>query len=602
MDLTYAALKGFSHYPCLRKIERIVYEGPQKKMVGLKECTQAPSLAALLSFIEQTDYDDMDTLKIDYRVLPRKSISTTSRECLRRKCPFYGTSCFVHGSRRKAESSHVIVTNHSLLFCDLAADNCLLPPVRYWAVDEAHGAEDEVRKAFSMSLVAEEMKSLATRVSSVEASRNAFVRAERVVSPADHGSATLLYALTAKAKENGGAFAQSSAEFCAHMRDLLVFDPSKKSKGYESVELWINDDIRRSEAFRGLVGFGRAMVEHAERLIASCQDLVAYLEDIDQASFVQREIAATAMELKDIVRAAETILFAPTDSYVYSTTLSKKGDRPLDKLEALLFNVGEMLDETFYSNTKSVVFASATLAVGDSFAAFEEALGLNRSGFSKADALALDSSYDFDNQMTIFVVKDIPEPNDPQYLNSLQELLAAAHVAQGGSMLTLFTNRKEMEKCFDEVNPILKEHDLRLVCQKWGVSVKGLRDDFLKDETLSLFALKSFWEGFDAPGATLRGVVIPKLPFAKPTDPLSCERSVRDDYAWRRYVLPAAILDTKQAAGRLIRRADDRGVLILADRRLLTKSYGKAFLNSMPSRNIQILTAREIVDRLGELS
>ena len=150
-------------------------------------------------------------------------------------------------------------------------------------------------------------------------------------------------------------------------------------------------------------------------------------------------------------------------------------------------------------------------------------------------------------------------------------------VPRTGSMLTLFTNRREMEKCFEEVQPALKGDDLRVVCQKWGVSVKGLRDDFLADEHLSLFALKSFWEGFDAPGATLKGVVIPKLPFSKPTDPLSCERATRDDAAWRRYVLPAAVLETKQAAGRLIRKADDRGILILADKRLITKGYGKKF-------------------------
>lgn len=161
-------------------------------------------------------------------------------------------------------------------------------------------------------------------------------------------------------------------------------------------------------------------------------------------------------------------------------------------------------------------------------------------------------------------------------------------------MLTLFTNRKEMEKSFDAVQPVLKQADLRLVCQKWGVSVKGLRDDFLADEHLSLFALKSFWEGFDAPGATLKGVVIPKLPFAKPSDPLSCERAARDDQAWRRYVLPAAVLETKQAAGRLIRKADDEGVLILADKRLLTKSYGSSFLRSLPSRNVKVMTAAEI--------
>lgn len=190
--------------------------------------------------------------------------------------------------------------------------------------------------------------------------------------------------------------------------------------------------------------------------------------------------------------------------------------------------------------------------------------------------------------MVVYVVNDMPEPNDPSYLGALQRLLIDAHRAQNGSMLTLFTNRREMEKCFEEVQPALKGDDLRVVCQKWGVSVKGLRDDFLADEHLSLFALKSFWEGFDAPGATLKGVVIPKLPFSKPTDPLSCERAARDDAAWRRYVLPAAVLETKQAAGRLIRKADDRGILILADKRLITKGYGKTFLRSLPSQKYPI--------------
>ena len=158
-----------------------------------------------------------------------------------------------------------------------------------------------------------------------------------------------------------------------------------------------------------------------------------------------------------------------------------------------------------------------------------------------------------------------------------------------------------MERCFDTVQPKLKEVDLRLVCQKWGVSTKGLRDEFLENEHLSLFALKSFWEGFDAPGATLKAVVIPKLPFARPRDPLSCERAARDDAAWRKYVLPAAIIETKQAAGRLIRKADDTGALILADKRLVTKSYGRTVLASMPSRNVKLLTCSEIIEELGSL-
>ena len=210
----------------------------------------------------------------------------------------------------------------------------------------------------------------------------------------------------------------------------------------------------------------------------------------------------------------------------------------------------------------------------------------------------LGSSYDFDKNMQVLVLTDIPEPNQPGYLETLEDFLTQAHLAQNGSMLTLFTNRREMEECFGAVDPSLKEAGLRLVCQKWGVSTKGLRDDFLKDEHLSLFALKSFWEGFDAPGATLKGVVIPKLPFAKPTDPLSCERAVRDSSAWSHYTLPQAVIEVKQAAGRLIRSQTDSGTLVLADKRLLTKGYGKVFLRSLPSKKIVKCTRAEAIEAL----
>ena len=599
--LTYSALKGFSHYACLHKVEALAQEGPQIKVVSNKETHQASSLAALLSYIEQTDYDDLDGLKIDYRVVPRWLITTTSHDCLRRKCPFYGAGCFVHGARRQAESADVLVTNHSLLFCDLVANGGLLPTVRHWVVDEAHGTEDEARRAFSLSVAAEDLISLANRLSSGEASRNPFIRVERKLAPkGSEDESTLLFALTSKAKLAGETFAQSSRDFAKHMKDLLFFDSQRKGKGYEYVDLWLNNEIRNSATFAAMAGYGTTWMNHAEKLVLAAQNLVAYLDDLEDAASVQRDVASVAMQVKDMLTATEVVLGPQDDRYAYAATLCRKKDRPVEKLEALLVNVGPKLEETLFDRTMSVVFASATVTVDGSFDAFEGALGLNTSESTYARTIMLGSSFDFDRNMTIYVPSDMPEPNDLSYLSALENFLTRVHLAQRGSMLTLFTNRKEMERCFDAVQPKLKEEDLRLVCQKWGVSTKGLRDDFLKDESLSLFALKSFWEGFDAPGATLRGVVIPKLPFARPSDPLSCERAARDDAAWRKYVLPAAIIETKQAAGRLIRKADDKGVLILADKRLVTKSYGKAFLNSMPSKNIQVLTCSQIVEQLRD--
>jgi len=597
--LDFTALKGFSHYPCLRKISRLVNNGPKKVTVNGKPVLQAPSLAALLSYIEQSEYSDMDALKIDYRALPRYTITTASVECLRRKCPFYGAPCFVHGARRRAEAADIVVTNHSLLFCDIAAEGGLLPPIRYWIIDEAHGAEAEARSALSLEISAEEVLRLSGRLASSDATFNPFIRAGRKAG-SEEGN-TLLFGQLAKAQKAAQAFDQAAEGFTNNIKSLAFFNANKRNKGYETMELWINDDIRASETFAQLASFGRIFCDAIDKLILAGQEVVGLLEDLPEVAEIQREIAATIISLKEMFHAAESILFSAPPTYAYAAVLTSKKDRIIEKMQALLINVGEQLNETLFANTHSIIFASATLTVADSFDSFEDALGLNESEFSQTATCQLASSYDFDSQMTVYVANDIPEPNDPTYLQALQKLLIQTHAAQEGSMLTLFTNRKEMEKCFEETQEALKSKGLRVACQKWGLSAKGLRDDFLADEHLSLFALKSFWEGFDAPGSTLKGVIIPKLPFAKPTDPLYCERALRDQHAWFRYVLPAAVLETKQATGRLIRCADDSGCVILADRRLLTKGYGKTFLKSMPSKTIKICSTAEIAQDLAAL-
>ena len=596
-DLDFVALKGFSHYPCLRQVDRLVHDGAHTVNVQGKDTSQAPSIAALLSFIEQTEYDDMDGLKLDYRVLPRYAFTTTSRDCMRRKCPYCGTHCFVHGARKKAETADIVVTNHSLFFCDIAADGGLLPKARYWVVDEAHGAEAEARRALAVTLDAPEMVRLANRLGSEDAKRNPFVRTERRA-PLDSGAqpeaASLFFGLTEKARGRGKLFAEASFELAYHMKDLIACDTNKNNKSYETIELWINDAVRADERFQALRGFAKTFREEAERLVSISNELIAFLEGVDGVADCQRDIATVVIDVKEMCQAAELIMEQADPRFVYSAKLSRKPERVAETLEAQIVDVGQTLNETLYENTNSVVYASATIAVGEDFKNFVQSMGLNEGENSRTNTCMLGSSYDFDKNMQVLVVSDIPEPNQPGYLEGLQELLAAAHVAQEGSMLTLFTNRREMETCFAGVDPIMKEHGLRLVCQKWGVSTKGLRDDFLKDEHLSLFALKSFWEGFDAPGATLKGVVIPKLPFAKPTDPLSCERALRDAAAWSHYTLPQAVIEVKQAAGRLIRSSTDKGVLILADKRLLTKGYGRAFLKSLPSKNIRKVRMAEI--------
>lgn len=599
--LRYASLKGFSHYLCMYKVQHLAEKGAELREVGRDLLTNAPAIAAILSFAEQAGYEDMDMLKTDWRLVPKASVSSASRECLKSRCPYYGGRCFVNGARKRAENVDILLTNHSLMLCDLSVDRGLLPNILYWAVDEAHNIESEARKTFSIAISCEESLQCARRLASAEPSQNPLIRIDRLLSKQTtlFDGRELAWALLRKAQEASVDCLEAAEEFCKSMKGLLFFAEEGKGRAYENVDLWVNDDIRSSNTFEDLKKKAEHLRDVSRRIVKANQELVACMEDQPSCMEPLRDLSLLTYSFQEQADSLDALFFKLSGDFVYAATLNRKKDRFKDSFEAFPLELGPQLNEKLFEHTHSVLFTSATLSMGGDFSSFEKALGLNASEGSACNFKELESSFDYDQNMTIYVAKDMPEIGMSSYLGSLQRFLTDLHLAQQGSMLTLFTNKREMEQCFDVVQPALREAGLRLVCQKWGVSVKGLRDDFNEDKALSLFALKSFWEGFDAPGDTLRGVVVPKLPFAKPSDPLSLERAQKDPQAWYHYVLPAAVIEMKQAAGRLIRKADDKGILVLADSRLVSKRYGKKFLDSMPSKTIKVMTMAQIIEDIS---
>lgn len=602
-DLVYSSLKGAKHYICLRKAAYLAMS--KAKLVEFKgeSFCNAASIAGLLSYIEQSAYDDCDGLKINGRALFNKQYTTPSHECLRGKCPFYHNGCFVHGARRMAENSDIVVTNHTMMLCDVKADGGLLPPIRYWIVDEAHGLEKEARSAFSSVIGAASLLDLSKALSSESAKLNPFVKANREIdvdsltakAEAELSSAeelegkNIILGLFKKCLARGKETATSMKDFADNLNLLLAFAPKSKN-GYEFTDIWINDKVRESEQFNELYSYAKDFSTKCEALTSQIQNLLAYLENYENTAIITRTISAFVFELKELLNSCDIIFFNPQETYVYHTKLNTTKTVVQDQICAEMIYVGEALNEGLYSQSKSVIFTSATLAIGDSFDSYKNAVGLPL--VTRDTQLA--SSFDYNKNMTIYVANDIAEPNTDFYLDDLTDFLTKLHIKNKGSILTLFTNRREMEKSHEIVYEKIKP--LRVLCQKWKVSVKSARDEFIADEHLSLFALKSFWEGFDAPGSTLTCVVIPKLPFALPNDPLYKERSARENNAWTKYVLTDSIIEVKQAVGRLIRKAGDTGFVVFADARMISKFYGKIFLSSMPSKNIKIMSMGDIVE------
>jgi ATP-dependent DNA helicase DinG len=583
--VSYVALKGYDHYPCLRKLMNLTREDRHF------ETTAPPALVAmLLSFVCQSARGDLDPLALFWRELPRYEICASAEDCLKHRCRFY-QHCLLHGARRAAKRADVVLTNHALLFCDMETDGGILPPIRQWVIDEAHGMESEARHQLSYAL---EPRSLRQTLMGLASFSGTLAAMERLATPLD--GASPLLKMIAAAREEAHTVETIAESFFSQIKDLCEL---AEQSSYNQVELWIDARVRESGLWGSLASVGSSLAARVEKLWKSCRDIMSYSEQFGELLETQGDLAGLIASLKAALESLVLILDGENEGYVYYAELDRRQQSARDKLIAARLDIGEMLLERFYPEMMSVIFTSATLAAGEDFGYFARGAALDRLEPELWRAVQFTSGYDFEHNMTVYLPTDMPEPNAAGYRDALEALIFETHVALGGGTLTLFTNRRDMEGMYERLKEPLAEANITLRCQTRGFSAKRLRDEFLENEALSLFALRSFWEGFDAPGDTLRCVIIPKLPFGKPNDPLMLERSLRQRNVWKSYVLPEAIIDLKQAAGRLIRSSTDTGSLILADARLLTKWYGRAFLDALPSQQRRPLSTPEIATTLG---
>ena len=583
--LTFCALKGYDHYPCLRKLERLSRSDAEIKTTRDPADTLT-AIAVIYAYVCQSPTGDLDGLGIRWRSVNRADLTTPSRECARRLCPFFPDRCLVHGARRRASRVDVVVTNHSLLFRNVAADGKILPPIRHWVIDEAHSIEREARRQWAVTVSADESRAIFERLGGERSGS----LGQLVRNLASSDAATLYMGLSAKATATVQRASLAMAEVFDGVRDLAR---RGRFDGYDNANVWIGPEMRESAGWQHFLSPALTAIDALDEAHKNLASLVETVS-ADKPEFVV-DVADGTRRLKEMLDGLSLIVKGEDERYVYSLQVNRRLRAGGESLTAELLDVGEMLAERWLPEVHTAIFTSATISIAGNFNHFNRAVGLDRLAPGASKALHLDSSYDFDENMTVVVAGDVPDPrNRDAYLDTLEQLLVDVHIAMGGSALTLFTNRRDMEDLFARVEPKLAAAGLELACQQRNSSARQLRDRFISEKSSSLFALKAFWEGFDASGDTLRCVVIPKLPFSSPTDPLACERERREERAWAQYALPEAVLEVKQAAGRLIRSSSDVGVLVLADSRLVTKGYGKKFLNSLPTSGYQRIESEQV--------
>lgn len=609
IDLKYRSIKGYDHYPCLFKMQALRRNAGQdvdEEFLNI--------LAKLYTFVASTGAGDIDEVHHYGGRSLRNLVTVKSHECTRRLCRYYST-CFVHHERKQAHKSHIILTNHALMLRDADMENALLPFVKHWVVDEAHSFEDEARRQWALSCSQSDMDMCLTmlgneKIGSVASmmsdTSSVYMRGkQRVIydraSSVSIDAANLFDELIQLEDEE--LFEEVSRERKARAPKGVYPMPERVNHNFFTRRYWIDQVLRETDEFIKVSDNAHALIESMQSLIEACvqfREIAREEEDLTSCP-----IDMQINQLRQMLRAL-VLLFdenaKQASAYVFSFSVTGKSQAQATcSIVAELYDVGASLAQHFLENKKSVVFTSGTLMVDGSFDRAMQGTGLAYLGKDRFETTQITSPYHFDEQMKIFVVSDGPDPQSRDYdgyIEALGNLLEQVHTTVGGSTLTLFSKNADLERIYQYLKPMLEHAHIPLIAQRKRTNFKTLRDKFIADIPTSLLGSKSFWEGFDASGETLKCVVIPKLPFPVPTDPLGRARNERDARAWWRYSLPDTVLTVRQAAGRLIRTTSDCGVLIIADPRLSTKGYGKTFCNSLPV-SPTILSTDDLHDQLS---
>jgi ATP-dependent DNA helicase DinG len=521
-------MKGRNNYLCRRRFELF---SRQPLLKALEEVSHFQALKKWAGRTKTGDRAELKELPEDLGLW--NEVCASSDACLGQGCKFFDR-CFITRLRQEAAGSDMVIVNHHLFFADLAVRlrgyGEVLP--RYEAVifDEAHQLEEVATHYFGTTVSNYRFEELARDI--------------RREMTAAKSRDEILNKISARLLDQAGQF----------------FDLFRRGEiAYRLRREWRKDRV----------------VELAALLTRELTLLVAHIEGMKEPSEAFRALSRRGEELK---RQFQEVMALSDHRLVYWCEVRGKGIF----LHASPVDVSSDLQNQLYPRLKTAVFTSATLSAQGCFRFFKERMGLGGEWGAGMEEMLLDSSFDMESQALLYLPENLPDPNHPGFVERAAEEIERILKQTRGRAFVLFTSLKNMEEAYRRVR-----ERIPFTCFLQGERPKtALIEAFKEDIHSVLFATASFWEGVDVQGEALSCVIIDRLPFSRPNEPIMEARldhiaSSGGNPFWD-YQVPSAIILLKQGLGRLIRTARDRGVMAILDPRLLTKTYGKTFLESLP--------------------
>jgi len=599
-DLKASVVKGRGNYLCLKRWfnhQRTVSSSPS-------DSSMRGRVTIWLTSTETGDKAELNLTSDEETAF--RSVSAEGEACVASRCPFnHRNQCFLYRARRDAEASHLLIGNHALLLSDALADNSLLPESDVLIIDEAHHLEDQATKQFGFSV----------SDASITAAIDEAVRQD---GPVVGGAVSVGADLLSRSwRESGDRQDGRSEKLLERMRDALDHSVEARRaatdffgllQGLLDVRGSQERSLRLTESTREDVAWGElelasdnlaAQMRSIDRDLKWFLDQIERLPQAEEGSAEEDERADVALELLTAQRELleqrlnlHEIVLDPDDAGIYWI---ERGFSGRVSLHAAPLHVGGLLQEKLYERQRSIILTSATITTDGSFAYIKERLGLGRTM-----ELATPAPFDYQRKALLFVADDMPEPNMPGYQRALEDAIVDLGAAVGGRTLVLFTSHQSLQQTYLGIKPRLEKAGIAVLAQRIDGAPRRLIERMRLGGPVVVLGAATFWEGVDIAGPALSALAIVRLPFAVPTDPVIAARSELFDNPFTEYSVPQAILRFKQGFGRLIRRHEDVGVCAVLDRRVISKRYGRAFLESLPDCKLTIGSKRILGDTAAQ--
>lgn len=626
-NVIYTLVKGRSNYVCIRKVKDALKENNNDPEFDFSD-ERASFIREIDNWLDATKDGSITDLNFRPRGELWELVASDNDTCLHRKCN-YLEKCFFYKMKKRLNASQLLVVNHHLLCADIALYSqsggtfSLLPKYNKVVIDEAHNFEDCASSSFGDSGSKASITKAIFNIYNGKASRGVTKKTSSVGRGISERIRSLLV-------ENVDNMEPDEYMKAMDLADMVVSNVSEvKTVADDCSKLFYqyclnNITTKEGNTFKFRItqtlhedeNWKTNALPHIADIANSLLSLINTMNSLYKI-FVDTAISV-GFEYEDVAKLATAYIERVKNNFTsLNTVFDYKEDEYIRWVVArvtrsgmLVFSwhltpvaVGKILNELIYKRFESTVLVSATLTINKRFDFFSSRLGFDQISEQKRNFLYLQSPFNYMDNARLYVTADAPDSSSPQFNRFISDFILHAMEITGGRAFTLFTSFSSLMNVHQNIELPLKSKNINVLAQTGGVHRNAMLEMFKASSNNILLGVDSFWEGVDVVGKNLELVIIPKLPFAVPTDPISEGRyeyvERQGGNAFMDYALPFAVIKFKQGFGRLIRSKNDRGAVVILDKRIVAKRYGSSFIQSLPQTKLVATGTGEILNDMA---